>query len=330
MNKRKLGNSRLEVSEIGLGCMGMTHAYGPAQDKKEMVKLIREAIQLGCNFFDTAVVYGEDNEKILGEAIKPYRDDMVIATKFGILGQSHDSNKPINELDSRPETIRKSVEGSLRRLKTDHIDLYYQHRYDPQRPIEETAGVMQQLIDEGKITHWGMSEVGAEIVERAHAVCPVTAIQNRYSMMARHYEALFPTLERLGVGFVSFSPLANGFLSGQYRGTEAFDKVSDYRSVMPQFTREAYEQNQTLLKLLEDLASEKGASKAQISLAWMLAKKDWIVPIPGSRNLASLKENAQAADVTLTASEAAAIDVALNAIPMSAVYGGVVTKEKED
>lgn len=175
-----------------------------------------------------------------------------------------------------------------------------------------------------------MSEVGAEIVERAHAVCPVTAIQNRYSMMARHYEALFPTLERLGVGFVSFSPLANGFLSGQYRGTEAFDKVSDYRSVMPQFTREAYEQNQTLLKLLEDLASEKGASKAQISLAWMLAKKDWIVPIPGSRNLARLKENAQAADVTLTASEAAAIDAALNAIPMSAVYGGVVTKEKED
>lgn len=189
---------------------------------------------------------------------------------------------------------------------------------------------MQQLIDEGKITHWGMSEVGAEIVERAHAVCPVTAIQNRYSMMARHYEALFPTLERLGVGFVAFSPLANGFLSGQYRGTEAFDKVSDYRSVMPQFTREAYEQNQTLLKLLEDLASEKGASKAQISLAWMLAKKDWIVPIPGSRNLARLKENAQAADVTLTASEAAAIDAALNAIPMSAVYGGVVTKEKED
>lgn len=175
-----------------------------------------------------------------------------------------------------------------------------------------------------------MSEVGAELVERAHAVCPVTAIQNRYSIMARHYEALFPTLERLGVGFVAFSPLANGFLSGQYRGTEAFDKVSDYRSVMPQFTREAYKQNQALLKLLEDLANEKGATKAQISLAWMLAKKDWIVPIPGTRSLARLKENAQAADVTLTASEAAAIDAALNAIPMSAVYGGVATKEKED
>ena len=263
--------------------------------------------------------------------LRPYRDKVVIATKFGIRFDetSSEVNKPL-VADSRPETIRKSVEGSLRRLKTDHIDLYYQHRYDPQCPIEETAEVMQQLIDEGKITHWGMSEVGAELVERAHAVCPVTAIQNRYSIMARHYEALFPTLERLGVGFVAFSPLANGFLSGQYRGTEAFDKVSDYPSVMPQFTREAYEQNQALLKLLEDLANEKGATKAQISLAWMLAKKDWIVPIPGTRSLARLKENAQAADVTLTASEAAAIDAALNAIPMSAVYGGVATKEKED
>ena len=335
MQNRRLGKDLL-VSAIGLGCMGMSHAYGRPSTLQEARNIIAQALDCGYTFFDTAESYGNEldphhNENLLGELLRPYRDKVVIATKFGIHFDKTSTavNKPL-VVDSRPETIRKSVEGSLRRLKTDHIDLYYQHRYDPQRPIEETAGVMQQLIDEGKITHWGMSEAGAEIVERAHAVCPVTAIQNRYSMMARHYEALFPTLERLGVGFVSFSPLANGFLSGQYRGTEAFDKVSDYRSVMPQFTREAYEQNQTLLKLLEDLASEKGASKAQISLAWMLAKKDWILPIPGSRNLASLKENAQAADVTLTASEAAAIDAALNAIPMSAVYGGVVTKEKED
>ena len=331
MKTRILGKD-LEVSAIGLGCMGMSHAYGQPSDKKEFQNVISHAIDDGYTFFDTAETYGNaldphHNETILGEVLKPYRNKVVIATKFGI--HFDESSKEVNKpliVDTRPETIRKSVEGSLKRLQIDHIDLYYQHRNDPKRPIEEVAEVMQQLIDEGKITHWGLSEVDKDVIERAHAICTVTAIQNRYSMMARWYEKLFPTLEKLNIGFVAFSPLANGFLSGIYHGVSGFDKLTDYRSVMPQFTEEAYRQNADLLKLLDDMAHEKGATKAQISLAWMLAKKDWIVPIPGSRNLERLKENASAADIQLSEEELRAIDTALDSMKMSAVYGGVKTK----
>lgn len=331
MKTRTLGKD-LKVSAIGLGCMGMSHAYGKPSDKKEFQNVISHAIDDGYTFFDTAETYGNaldphHNETILGEVLKPYKDKVVIATKFGI--HFDESSKEVNKpliVDTRPETIRKSVEGSLKRLQVDHIDLYYQHRNDPKRPIEEVAEVMQQLIDEGKITHWGLSEVGREVIERAHAVCPVTAIQNRYSMMARRYEDLFPTLEKLNIGFVAFSPLANGFLSGIYHGTSGFDKLSDYRSVMPQFTEEAYQKNADLLRLLDEMAQAKGATKAQISLAWMLAKKDWIVPIPGTRNLERLKENAEAANVQLSDDDVKAIDHALDTMKMSAVYGGVKTK----
>lgn len=331
MKTRTLGKD-LNVSCIGLGCMGLSHAYGPASTPAEFQNVISAAIDCGYTFFDTAETYGNaidphHNENLLGQALKAYKGRVVIATKFGIRfdESSREVNKPLI-VDTRPETIRRSVEGSLKRLAVDHIDLYYQHRNDPRRPIEEVALVMQELINEGKITHWGLSEVNAETVRRAHAVCPVTAIQNRYSMMARHYEALFPTLEKLHIGFVAFSPLANGFLSGRYNGTEHFDRASDYRSVMPQFTQSAYRENQALLSLLERLAQEKRASKAQIALAWMLAKKDWIVPIPGSRQPQRLKENAGAAEIVLSRAECLAIDQALQAMPMSAVYGGVKTK----
>lgn len=331
MKTRILGKD-LKVSAIGLGCMGMSHAYGKPSDKNEFRNVISHAIDDGYTFFDTAETYGNaldphHNETILGEVLKPYKDRVVIATKFGIHfdESSQEVNKPVI-VDTRPETIRKSVEGSLKRLQVDHIDLYYQHRNDPKRPIEEVAEVMQRLIDEGKITHWGLSEVDSELIQRAHAVCPVTAIQNRYSMMARRYENLFPLLEKLTIGFVAFSPLANGFLSGIYRGVAGFDKLTDYRNVMPQFTEEAYQENADLLKLLEDLAQNKAATKAQISLAWMLSKKNWIVPIPGSRNIERLKENAGAAEIELSSDEIKAIDSALDTMKMSAVYGGVKTK----
>ena len=333
MKYRTLGKD-LKVSAVGLGCMGMSHAYGPPADKKEMQELLAQAVDLGCTFFDTAEVYGTpehpyDNEELLGRALGPYRDKVVIATKFGIhFDESSPAvNKPLVP-DSRPEVIRASVEGSLRRLGTDHIDLYYQHRVDPAIPIEEVAGVMSQLIQQGKITHWGLSEATEEIIRRAHSVCPVTAIQNRYSMMARQYEALFPVLEELGVGLVAFSPIANGFLSGKYGKDAKFDARYDYRSSMPQFTPEAVDQNRELLALLDRIAAEKGATPAQISLAWMLCKKPWIVPIPGTRRLERLKENAGAADVSLTADEVAALDKALDTIPMSAVFGGTKVVSK--
>ncbi len=327
MQYRTLG-SDLTVSAVGLGCMGMSHAYGAPADKKEMAELLAQAVDLGYTFFDTAEVYGtpehpHDNEELVGAALKPYRDKIVLATKFGIHFDmsSTATNKPLVP-DSRPEVIRASVEASLKRLGTDHIDLYYQHRLDPKIPIEEVAGVMADLIREGKITHWGLSEATEDTIRRAHAVCPVTAIQNRYSMMARWYESLFPVLEELHIGYVAFSPLANGFLSGKYDKSSRFDAGTDYRSVMPQFQPENIDRNHDLLTLLQKLAEQNNATPAQISLAWMLCKKPYLVPIPGTRRLSRLLENAGAADVTLSAEEVAAIDKALDGMAMSEVFGG--------
>lgn len=327
MQYRTLG-SDLTVSAVGLGCMGMSHAYGAPADKKEMAELLAQAVDLGYTFFDTAEVYGtpehpHDNEELVGAALKPYRDKIVLATKFGIHFDmsSTATNKPLVP-DSRPEVIRASVEASLKRLGTDHIDLYYQHRLDPKIPIEEVAGVMADLIREGKITHWGLSEATEDTIRRAHAVCPVTAIQNRYSMMARWYENLFPVLEELHIGYVAFSPLANGFLSGKYDKSSRFDAGTDYRSVMPQFQPENIDRNHDLLTLLQKLAEQNNATPAQISLAWMLCKKPYLVPIPGTRRLSRLLENAGAADVMLSAEEVSVIDEALNDMEMSEVFGG--------
>ena len=268
MKYRTLGND-LTVSAVGLGCMGMSHAYGAPADKKEMTELLAQAVDMGYTFFDTAEVYGtpehpHDNEELVGAALAPYRNQVKIATKFGIHFdmESPQVNKPLVP-DSRPEVIRASVETSLKRLGTDHIDLYYQHRPDPDVPVEEVAGVMAELMQEGKITHWGLSEADEEIIRRAHKVCPVTAIQNRYSMMARWYEELFPVLEELNIGYVAFSPLANGFLSGKYGKDSVFEAGTDYRSVMPQFTTEGIDKNASLLALLQGMAEEKQEDKGK-------------------------------------------------------------------
>lgn len=327
METRILGTD-LKVSAIGLGCMGMSHAYGPAADKKEMTRLLAQAVEKGYTFFDTAEVYGtpenpHDNEELLGEALKAYRNRIVLASKCGI--RFDESSDAVNKLlipDGRPETIKSSVDGSLKRLQTDHLDLYYIHRIDRNVPIEETAGAMKELIEAGKITHWGISEADEETLRRAHAVCPVTAVQNRYSMMYRDYEALFPVLEELNIGFVAFSPLANGLLSAKYNKDSKFEKGTDYRSAMPQFTAEAMDKNQEMLRYIEEMADRKDATPAQISLAWMLAKKPWIVPIPGTRRYGRLIENAQAAEVHLTAKEVEDLDKMLETVPMSDVFGG--------
>ena len=333
MKYRTLGKD-LRVSAVGLGCMGMSHAYGAPADRKEMRELIAKAVDIGYTMFDTAEVYGtpenpHDNEELVGEALKPFRDKVVLATKFGIHFDmaSEKTEKPLVP-DARPKTIRKSVEDSLIRLQTDHIDLYYQHRQDPNVPVEEVAGVMQELIKEGKILHWGLSEVSEDIIRRAHAVCPLTAVQNRYSMMARHYEPLFPVLEELSIGLVAFSPMANGFLTGKYGKDSKFDTKTDYRSIMPQFTAEGMEKNRELLALLEKTAEEKGATSGQVSLAWMIEKKPFIVPIPGTRKLSRLKENAGAAEISLTAEEVQAIDKALDGMEMSEVFGGSAVKSR--
>lgn len=317
--KNKILGKDLCVSAVGLGCMGFSHAYGAPTEKKEAVAILRASIDMGYTFFDTAECYGPyENEEILGEAFKGCRDNVVIATKFGV---THAPDRSLIT-DSRPETIKNSVEGSLKRLKTDHIDLYYQHRIDRNISPEEVAGVMAQLIKEGKITHWGISEANEGYLRRAHAVCPVTAIQNRYSMMYRDYEKLFPVLEELGVGFVAFSPLANGLLSGAYNANSSFEKGTDYRADMPQFTPQAFEENGGLFTLLNALAESKKATPAQISLAWMMCKKPYIVPIPGSRKLSRLQENAKAADIYLSAEEVLGIDDALANTHMSSVFGG--------
>ena len=327
MNERILGKN-LRVSAVGLGCMGFSHAYGAPMEKSEAIRVLRQAVEMGYTFFDTAEIYGpqedpHDNERLVGEALAPYRDQVKIATKFGIDFDRSVAQPPYPILaDSRPERIRASVEGSLRRLRTDHIDLYFQHRTDTNTPPEEVAETMAALMREGKILHWGISEANAEYLRRAHAVCPVTAVENRYSMMARQYEGLFPVLEELGVGLVAFSPMANGFLSGQYGKNETFDKKYDYRSAMPQFTPEAVDKNQQLLALLHETAQRKNATPAQISLAWMLCKKPYIVPIPGTRKLSRLSENTGAAEILLSAEEVAAIDKALEGMEMSQVFGG--------
>ncbi len=326
MQTRRLGRD-LDVSAVGLGCMGFSHAYGAPTGEREAVERIRQAVEEGYTFFDTAEVYGTPqdphvNERLVGEALAPYRDRVVIATKFGLRFDFESGRVPLPLIpDSRPQTIRRAVEGSLRRLKTDHIDLYFQHRADPHLPPEEVAGVMADLIREGKITHWGISQADEEYLRRAHAVCPVTAVQNRYSMMARQYESLFPVLEELGVGLVAFSPMANGFLTGRYGKGEGFDARYDYRAAMPQFTDEAVDRNRELLALLRRMAEEKNATPAQISLAWMLCKKPWIVPIPGTRQPERMKENAGAANVALSAQEVTALDAALDGMDMSAVFG---------
>lgn len=332
MKTRTLGTD-LTVSAVGLGCMGFSHAYGAPTEQKEAVRAIRAAYDLGYTMFDTAETYGtaadpHENEKLVGEALKDVRNSVQIVTKFGIRFDETSAavNKPLIP-DSRPETIRASVEGSLRRLGTDHIDLYFQHRMDPNVEPEAVAQVMADLIREGKITHWGISEATEDYLRRAHAVCPVTAVQNRYSMMARQHEALFPVLEELNVGFVAFSPMANGLLTARYGKDDKFDSKLDYRSAMPQFTPEAADQNRALLELLRDLAGKKGATPAQISLAWMLCKKPWIVPIPGSRKVDRMAENAGAAEVVLAPSEMEALDRALDTIPMSAVFGGTAVKK---
>lgn len=299
MQMRTLGTD-LNVSAVGLGCMGFSHAYGAPTEEAEAVRLIRRAFDLGYTFFDTAEVYGTAadphvNETLVGKALADVKNHTVIATKFGLRFDQESGKVPLPLVaDSRPETIRKSVEGSLKRLGTDHIDLYFQHRIDPNVEPETVAEVMADLIQEGKITHWGISEANEDYLRRAHAVCPVTAVQNRYSMMARHYEPLFPILEELDVGLVAFSPMANGFLTGQYGKGQRFDAATDYRVAMPQFTDKAVDQNAALLKLLADMAAEKGATSAQISMAWMLCKHPWIVPIPGTRKEDRMKENAGA------------------------------------
>lgn len=334
MQSRTFGND-LTVSAIGLGCMGLSHAYGAPTEKNEAIRLIHKAVDMGYTFFDTAEVYGtpndpHKNESLVGEALADCRNKVVIATKFGIRFDmtSTQVNKPLVP-DSRPEIIRVSVDASLKRLKTDHIDLYYQHRVDPDIPIEEVAGVMSDLIKAGKITHWGLSEANEETIRRAHAVCPITAIQNRYSMMARWYESLFPVLEELHIGYVAFSPLANGFLSAKYGKNSKFEAGTDYRSAMPQFTAEGIDKNTGLLNLLNQIAKEKEATPAQISLAWMLCKKPYIVPIPGTRNADRLKENAGAADVILSKDEVKKLDIALDTLEMSEVFGGSKIKKSK-
>ena len=307
MKRRKLGKSGLEVSAIGLGCMGLNYAYSHTLDKKDAISLLQAAVERGVTFFDTAEMYGPfTNEELVGEALKPYRDRVVIATKFGIKLQD---GKQVQ--DSHPSYIRQSVEGSLKRLKTDVIDLYYQHRVDTQVPIEEVAGTMKQLIAEGKIKHWGLSEAGVHTVRRAHAVHPVTAVESEYSLWWRRpEEALLPALEELGIGFVPFSPLGKGFLTGSIGKDAIFDK-SDFRSIVPRFTPDALEANQVLVDLLKKVAEQRKATAAQIALAWLLAQKPWVVPIPGTTRLSCLEENIAAADVELTEDELDRIDEAL-------------------
>ena len=309
MQKRKLGNSPLEVSALGLGCMGLSHGYGPATDTGQAISLIRAAVERGVTFFDTAEVYGPYlNEEVVGEALAPMRDQVVIATKFGFTF-GEDNKQQI--LNSRPEHIRWAVEGSLKRLQTDVIDLLYQHRVDPEVPIEDVAGTVKDLIAEGKVKHFGLSEAGVQTIRRAHAVQPVTALQSEYSLWWREPEQeVLPTLEELGIGFVPFAPLGKGFLTGAIKADATFGK-DDFRSKVPRFSPEALQANQALVDLVGRLASSKGATPAQIALAWLLAQKPWIVPIPGTTKLHRLEENLGAATLKLSQSDLSSIEQAL-------------------
>ena len=314
MQKRKLGKSNLEVSAIGLGCMGMSFGYGPSKDKPEMVSLIRKSVELGVTFFDTAQVYGPfANEELVGEALAPFRGQVVIATKFGFRFE-HDGAPRSVGLDSRPEYIKEGVEGSLKRLGVDSIDLFYQHRVDPDVPIEEVAGAVKELIQEGKVKHFGMSEAAAQTIRRAHAVQPVTAVQSEYSLWWKRPEAeVLPTLEELGIGFVPYSPLGKGFLTGKINEETTFAST-DLRSRIPRFAPEARKANQALVDLLAAIAERKKATPAQIALAWLLAKKPWIVPIPGTTKPARMEENIRAAALALTPDDLREIDGAASKI----------------
>lgn len=300
MKKRKLGNAELEVSAIGLGCMGMSFGYGPAADKKEMIKLIRAAVEAGVNFFDTAEVYGPfTNEELVGEALKPFKGEMIIATKFGFNIQ----NGKMAGVNSRPENIRKVAEESMKRLSIDVIDLFYQHRVDPNVPIEDVAGAVQDLIKEGKVKHFGLSEAGANTIRRAHAVQPVTAIQNEYSLWTRkHEKEIIPTIEELGIGLVAYSPLGKGFLAGKIDENTAFAE-GDIRNILPRYTEEARVANKALLDLIQEFAERKDATPAQVAIAWVLAQKHWIVPIPGTTKTHRMLENIGAATIELSREE---------------------------
>jgi aryl-alcohol dehydrogenase-like predicted oxidoreductase len=312
MNKRQLGGSGLEVSALGLGCMGLSYGYGKAVDQRSGVSLIREAFEQGVTFFDTAETYGPfANEELLGEAVAPFRDQVVIATKFGFA--EGDTNMG---MDSRPERIRVAVEGSLQRLKTDRIDLLYQHRVDPKVPIEDVAGTVKELIDAGKVKHFGLSEAGAHTIRRAHAVQPVAALQSEYSLWWREPEKeILPTLEELGIGFVPFSPLGKGFLTGTIDQTTTFAK-NDFRNVVPRFSEDARKANQSLVTELSALAARKGVTSAQIALGWLLAQKPWIVPIPGTTKSHRLRENIGAASVALSADDLRRIGDVLAKVPV--------------
>jgi aryl-alcohol dehydrogenase-like predicted oxidoreductase len=310
MQQRQLGQNDLTVSALGLGCMGLSFGYGPATDKAQAISLIRAAVDRGVTFFDTAEVYGPYiNEEVVGEALAPVRDKVVIATKFGF-----DCDQPGQVLNSRPEHIRAAIEGSLKRLKTEVIDLYYQHRVDPDVPVEEVAGTIADLIAEGKVKHFGLSEAGVDTIRRAHAVCPVTALQSEYSLWWREPEqAILPLLEELNIGFVPFSPLGKGFLTGAINAQTTFDS-SDFRNVVPRFSEASRQANQQLVDLVQSLAAEQGVTAAQIALAWLLAKAPWIVPIPGTTKLHRLEENLGSVNVTLSQEALARINQALASI----------------
>jgi aryl-alcohol dehydrogenase-like predicted oxidoreductase len=312
MQKRKLGKSGLEVSAIGLGCMGLSYGYGPATERREAIALIRRAFERGVTFFDTAEAYGPyKNEDLLGEALAPIRDKVVIATKFGFV---FDDNGGQSAMNSRPEHIREVAEASLKRLKTDVIDLFYQHRVDPDVPIEDVAGTVKDLIRQGKVRHFGLSEAGVQTIRRAHKVQPVAALQSEYSLWWREPEQeVLPMLEELGIGFVPFSPLGKGFLTGAIDDKTTFDK-SDFRNIVPRFTTEARKANQALVEVLGELAARKKATRAQIAIAWLLAQKPWIVPIPGTTKLSRLEENLGAASIELTAADLGEIESALSGI----------------
>jgi aryl-alcohol dehydrogenase-like predicted oxidoreductase len=314
MQKRKLGKSNLEVSALGLGCMGMSFGYGPAGDKPEMISVIRAAVERGVTFFDTAEVYGPyTNEELVGEALAPFRAKVAIATKFGFKLDPTTGKQA--GLDSRPDHIKEAAEASLKRLRTDVIDLFYQHRVDPNVPIEDVAGAVKDLIQQGKVKHFGLSEAGVQTIRRAHKVHPVTALQSEYSLWWREPEAeVIPTLEELGIGFVPFSPLGKGFLTGKISQDTKFDK-SDFRNIVPRFTPENRKANQAFVDLLDKFAQQKKATPAQIALAWLLAQKPWIVPIPGTTKLHRLEENIAAANVDVSADELHQLAIAASKIP---------------
>jgi aryl-alcohol dehydrogenase-like predicted oxidoreductase len=324
MQKRTLGNSGREVSALGMGCMGMSWSYGPPKDKKEMISLIHAAVDRGVTFFDTAEVYG-NNEELVGEALAPFRGEVVIATKFG-WAPAYEGEARWSRLNSKPDHIKKVVEGSLKRLRVEAIELYYQHRIDPEVPIEDVAGAVRELIGQGKVNHFGLSEAGSQTIRRAHAVQPITAVQSEYSLWFREPEKeVLPTLEELGIGFVPFSPLGKGFLTGKIEETTRFDS-SDFRNTVPRFTPENRKANRALVDLLEQIARRKQASPAQIALAWLLAQKLWIVPIPGTTKLHRLEENIGAVEVELTPEDLRDIEAAASQI---IVHGARYPEEHE-